>query len=180
MYTAAMERDESYAAPVFSLANLYADEENRHEEALRLLRRYQQLEPEAFKGYDMMAYLYLYSDQLEAALPSAVRMYELDGGSNYSNAYLAYIYFELGRYDKALPFLEQRLQHAPEKAAHYLELAACQAQLGQNANGLATLEALLARLEVYLEELEGLDQLAPLRSTAGYRALLDQYFPDRD
>jgi tetratricopeptide (TPR) repeat protein len=180
MYTAAMERDESYAAPVFSLANLYADEENRHEEALRLLRRYQQLEPEAFKGYDMMAYLYLYSDQLEAALPSAVRMYELDGGSNYSNDYLAYIYFELGRYEEALPFMAQRLQHGPEEAAHYLELAACQAQLGQNANGLATLEALLARLEVSLEKLEGLDQLAPVRSTAGYRALLDQYFPDRD
>jgi hypothetical protein len=76
--------------------------------------------------------------------------------------------------------MAQRLQHGPEEAAHYLELAACQAQLGQNANGLATLEALLARLEVSLEKLEGLDQLAPVRSTAGYRALLDQYFPDRD
>lgn len=180
MYTLAAERDESYAAPVFSLAYLYADEEARHDEALQLLQRYQQLKPEAFKGYDMMAYLYIYNNELEAALANAERMYELDGGSDYSNDYLAYIYYELGRYQEALPYLERRRQHEPDEAAHYLELAACQAQLGQNANGLATLEALLPRLEVSLEELEGIDQLAPLRSSPGYQALLDQYFPDRD
>ncbi len=180
LYAQAIERDEAYAAPIFSLAYLCADEEALHDKALRLLRRFQQLKPDAFKGYDMMTYLYLYNDQLEAALPSALRMYEIDGGSDYSNDNLAYIYFGLERYEAALPYLERRLQQAPEKAAHYLELAACQVQLGQNTKGLATLEALLTRLEIPLEELEIIAPLAPLRSTAAYQALLDQYFPDRD
>lgn len=180
IYAEAMAQDENYAAPVFSLAYLYADDEAQHQEALNLLSRYQQLKPDEFKGYDMMTYLYSVNGQLEAALTSAKRMYELDDGSAYSNDYLAYLYFELEDYQKALPYLQRRLERAPEEPGHYLELAACQAQLGQNANGLATLEALLTRLEISFEDLESVEQLVPLRSTAAYRALMDQHFPDRD
>ncbi len=117
----------------------------RHEEALRAVRRAQELDPLSLIINAVVAWHHYYARDYDEAVAQCQRVIAMDPSFSRVYSYLGWSLLQQGRHDAALDALRKASDLFGRTPARQLELAYALAVAGRPADARALLDAMLAR-----------------------------------
>ena len=102
----------------------------QHEEAIKAGERAIELNPNGAEAHALLAFILIFSDKIELAIKLLERAFRLNPipRSNYYD-FLAWAYFNIGQYEKAIEVCEKAISGNPDYMPVYLQLAASYSSL---------------------------------------------------
>lgn len=132
-----------YVQAHVSLAVCYT-EKGMFQEAINVLHRASQIDPENADALCALGYVYRRSGMVEQAIEAFERALQCDPQCVRAQTSLAFLAMEQGRFEDAIALCREAIQADPTDEAAYLELAGALQLAGRSAEALEVLQKALA------------------------------------